>query len=82
MGTNNRDTENEWLIQRILLQIYGICRCSIYQVCRTTPKTNKKYKVEKQKLKDTTHSSINYKYIETNVDMSFNTLKEAIENKN
>jgi hypothetical protein len=46
------------------------------------PKTNKKYKVEKQKLKDTTHSSINYKYIETNVDMSFNTLKEAIENKN
>ena len=46
------------------------------------PKTNKKYKVEKQKLKDTTHSSINYKYIETNVDMSFNTLKEAIDNKN
>ena len=45
------------------------------------PKANKKYKVEKQKLKDTTHSSIDYKYIETNVDMSFNTLKEAIENK-
>ena len=49
------------------------------------PKTNKKYKVQKHKLKDTTHSSINYKYIETNVDMSFNTfntLKEAIDNKN
>ena len=45
------------------------------------PKTNKKYNVEQQKLKDTTHSSISYKYIETNVDMSFNTLKEAIENK-
>ena len=45
------------------------------------PKTKKKYNVEKEKLKDTTHVSINYKYIETNVDMSFNTLKEAIENK-
>jgi len=46
------------------------------------PKNKQKYKVEKQKLKDTTHSIINYKYIETNVDMSFNTLKEAIDNKN
>ena len=35
-----------------------------------------------QRLQDATHSSINFKYIQTSVDLKYDTFKEAIKNDN
>jgi hypothetical protein len=42
----------------------------------------KPYKPLQENLKNGNAVSINYKYIETNIDLKFDTLQEAIENKN
>jgi hypothetical protein len=44
--------------------------------------SSKKYNPLDEGLKDATKSSINYKYIETEVNIEFDTITEAIKNNN